>query len=259
MAKTIGRYEIREEIGRGGMATVYLANDTRLDREVALKLLDQQLTPDAIAARQSRAASDRPSILYRRWPLVDPDRVSHPHLSEVKKVYQYIKVEPLDLSIGKVRVLNKYDFVNLDFTDVLWELTADGKLVQSGSLPRLSLPPGREQEVRVPFEKPDLQPGTECWLKVSFVLAEDASWAERGHVVAWDQFKVPFQAPPVPEPDLWRPSETVGQAAKVLGAILETVSDTLIWVVVVVGPFAAPAALLYWLARRLGQRKRNAE
>ena len=70
---------------------------------------------------------------------------------------------------------------------------------------------------------------------------------------------VPQVPPPVPEPDLWRPSETIGQAAKVLGAILETVSDTLIWVVVVVGPFAAPAALLYWLARRLGQRKRNAE
>ena len=41
MTKTIGRYEIREELGRGGMATVYLAADTRLDRDVALKLLDQ--------------------------------------------------------------------------------------------------------------------------------------------------------------------------------------------------------------------------
>jgi serine/threonine-protein kinase len=50
MAKTIGRYEIRDELGRGGMATVYLAADTRLDRDVALKLLDQQLTSDAAFA-----------------------------------------------------------------------------------------------------------------------------------------------------------------------------------------------------------------
>jgi hypothetical protein len=57
MAKTIGRYEIRDELGRGGMATVYLAHDTRLDRDVALKLLDQQLTADAaFAARFEREA-----------------------------------------------------------------------------------------------------------------------------------------------------------------------------------------------------------
>src|SRR4051812_16639955 len=37
------RYEIRREIGRGGMATVYLARDLRHDRLVALKLLDPEL------------------------------------------------------------------------------------------------------------------------------------------------------------------------------------------------------------------------
>lgn len=34
-----GRYEVESEIGRGGMAAVYLANDLRHDRRVALKLL----------------------------------------------------------------------------------------------------------------------------------------------------------------------------------------------------------------------------
>ncbi|HUR91434.1 MAG TPA: protein kinase [Gemmatimonadaceae bacterium] len=34
-----GRYEIESELGRGGMAAVYLANDLRHDRRVALKLL----------------------------------------------------------------------------------------------------------------------------------------------------------------------------------------------------------------------------
>ena len=38
-----GRYELQREIGRGGMATVYLARDVRHERLVALKLLDPEL------------------------------------------------------------------------------------------------------------------------------------------------------------------------------------------------------------------------
>jgi eukaryotic-like serine/threonine-protein kinase len=38
-----GRYIIERELGRGGMATVYLARDLRHDRPVALKLLDPEL------------------------------------------------------------------------------------------------------------------------------------------------------------------------------------------------------------------------
>ena len=43
----IGRYEIKKELGRGGMATVYLAYDPRFEREVALKVLPRELLHDA--------------------------------------------------------------------------------------------------------------------------------------------------------------------------------------------------------------------
>jgi serine/threonine protein kinase len=50
------RYEIREPIGRGGMATVYLAYDRELEREVALKVLrGPALAPEA-APRMLREA-----------------------------------------------------------------------------------------------------------------------------------------------------------------------------------------------------------
>ena len=39
----LGRYEIRSKIGEGGMGEVYLSQDTKLDRKVALKILPQEL------------------------------------------------------------------------------------------------------------------------------------------------------------------------------------------------------------------------
>src|SRR5260370_42414087 len=45
----LSRYEIRSKIGEGGMGEVYLAQDTKLDRKVALKVL-----PADLAAHQDR-------------------------------------------------------------------------------------------------------------------------------------------------------------------------------------------------------------
>jgi serine/threonine-protein kinase len=45
----LGRYEIRSKIGEGGMGEVYLAQDTELDRKVAIKIL-----PEALASDQKR-------------------------------------------------------------------------------------------------------------------------------------------------------------------------------------------------------------
>ena len=48
----LGVYEIAAKIGEGGMGQVYRARDTRLDRDVAIKILPEAFAP---AMRPSRA------------------------------------------------------------------------------------------------------------------------------------------------------------------------------------------------------------
>src|SRR5438128_5466314 len=66
----LGRYEIHSKIGAGGMGEVYLAQDTKLERKVALKVLPvelatyqdrmQRFTQEAKAA----AALNHPNIAH---------------------------------------------------------------------------------------------------------------------------------------------------------------------------------------------------
>jgi beta-galactosidase len=136
--------------------------------------------------------------------IVGPDRDPEPELYEVKKVYQYIEAKPIDNAAdGRVRIRNKYDFLSLDFVDIFWELTVDDKLLQKGTLPKLSLPPQTQQDVNISFERPrDLKPGAEYFLKIKFSLAGDTLWADKGYIVAWDQFKLPWHTPQMPLVDV---------------------------------------------------------
>jgi eukaryotic-like serine/threonine-protein kinase len=67
----LGRYELLEQIGSGGMAVVYRGRDTALDREVAVKLLH----PHLAAAKESRARFSREARAVAR--------LAHPGIVEI--------------------------------------------------------------------------------------------------------------------------------------------------------------------------------
>jgi len=65
----LGRYEIRSQIGAGGMGEVYLAQDTELDRMVAIKILPEALASDPqrlqrfVQEAKAASALNHPHIL----------------------------------------------------------------------------------------------------------------------------------------------------------------------------------------------------
>lgn len=76
-----GRYEVERPVGRGGMGTVWLCRDTRLDREVAVKqvgTLPGEATPDlarALREARSSAALNHPHVVSIYDVIEDDDQL----------------------------------------------------------------------------------------------------------------------------------------------------------------------------------------
>ena len=97
---TIGEYEVMGLLGRGGMATVYLAHDIALDRKVAIKVMSPHLiSGEGMAERFKREARTAGSL-------------SHPHIIPIYAVKEagdllffvmkFVEGRPLDSIIHEV-------------------------------------------------------------------------------------------------------------------------------------------------------------
>src|SRR2546422_7433890 len=73
----IDRYEIRSLLGKGGMGEVYLAEDLRLHRKVALKILPAELAADRDRMRRFEQEATAAAAL------------NHPHIAQIFEIGQH--------------------------------------------------------------------------------------------------------------------------------------------------------------------------
>ena len=120
-------------------------------------------------------------------------------LAEVRKAYQPVRFEAVDLAEGEVRIANLNDFTNLAETEVRWSLSEEGTVTDSGVLRDFSLAPGEERTAVLPWfqDEPTLRPDREYFLRVAVSLATNTRWAERGYELASAQFLLPTGTEPI--------------------------------------------------------------
>ena len=131
--------------------------------------------------------------------IVNPDRLPHPSAYEVKRVYQWINVTPVDLARGALEVRNAYTFRRTDDVEMRWRVLADGVPVDSGvAADSLPLAAGDSMPVTVPFRPITPAPGVEYYLTVSFRQRRARDLVPAGHEIAFDQLRLPFAQPAAP-------------------------------------------------------------
>ena len=160
--------------------------------------------------------------------LVGPDRTPHPALFEVKKVYQFVKFAAADLAAGKIELRNRYDFIGLDRFDLVWELTANGKSVASGTVPKPAVAPHGSKTIGLSLPRFQAQPGLEYFLNLSLRAREASPGVPKGHVVAAEQFALPIaaEAGPAIKPSLRRPRSRTGRGSSVSPAGISPSAST---------------------------------
>jgi beta-galactosidase/beta-glucuronidase len=127
-----------------------------------------------------------------------PDRIPHTGLIEYKKIIEPVFIEVIDLTVGRVRIRNRYSFITLDHLQGIWQVLRDDELLQQGEFPLHDIHAGTSREIELPYKTPVMRTGATYWLNISFVLKDDCLWAKHGHEVAWAQFEIPVLELPAP-------------------------------------------------------------
>lgn len=117
--------------------------------------------------------------------LVDPYRNPHPHLNEVKRVYQ-----PAGFSWNndksELTVINKYFFKNLNGLKLVCILLEDGKVVEEKTISDVDIAPLASQSFSLVFD--EFKKEREYVLIGKLITVEESPVVPAAHEIAFDQF-----------------------------------------------------------------------
>ncbi|WP_345007136.1 glycoside hydrolase family 2 TIM barrel-domain containing protein [Snuella lapsa] len=121
--------------------------------------------------------------------LVDPYRNPHPHLSEVKKVYEPVQFYfTPTMKYGLLQIKNKNFFEDLSDKSVLWKLLENGKIVKKGTVEISSIPPQKTINYSIKDIPEALNPQSEYIIEFSLLQKTTTKLLPKDHEIAWDQF-----------------------------------------------------------------------
>ena len=123
--------------------------------------------------------------------LVASDRSLHPHIWEVKKVYQYIHFRPVPFTVNQIEISNRHDFINLDRYQLRWTIEADGRTVQEGITDFPTIKAHEKGMISLPIQ-PCPSDEKEYFLKLEAITREATSLIPKGHVAAMEQWQLPI-------------------------------------------------------------------
>ncbi len=119
-----------------------------------------------------------------------PDLIPNPHAWEVKYIHQPFNFKGIDLEAGEVLAVNHLNETNLGAYEVKWELSENGKTLQSGTLDHIDVAPNTSSEISIPIKKYRFKDNADYWLTISVHEKQNRLWAKQGFEVAKDQILI---------------------------------------------------------------------
>ncbi|MEM1318919.1 MAG: glycoside hydrolase family 2 TIM barrel-domain containing protein [Bacteroidota bacterium] len=138
--------------------------------------------------------------------LLFPDRQPHPAYWEVKKIYQPLHFEAVDLARGTIRLHNEYQFSNLTALSIYWKLWNDQGTLAEGQLTS-ALEAGQSELVVLNLSPYLKERPLECFLDFSVRTNTASTFLPKNFEIAKAQFVLPATAPQKVFPPTGRLSE----------------------------------------------------
>ena len=124
--------------------------------------------------------------------LLFPDRTPHPHLWEVKKVYQNIAFKAINIREGEIEIFNQFDFINLENYRVEWEIWSTHSNTVKGSIENLDIAAQTSKIFKLDYGDWKKHPNKAYFLNLKVSTKKDTPLIPANYEVATEQLVFPY-------------------------------------------------------------------